>query len=179
MWWGPFFKSVLHLLQYCFCFMFWFFGCKTCGILASQPGIECAHPALEGEVLTPGPPGRFLSQLVLGPSEQESVKETWKQGSPFFKVHQDAALRQGHLAAWRSALSREAALCGLAGWAMQMSRSGMSSCPHFLYPAPTPLCDQSGPKYIIKYTLLIKTVVEAHKGKLLICAPACHFCLCE
>ena len=56
--------------------MFWFFGCKTCGILASQPVIESAHPALEGEVLTPGPPGRFLSQLVLGPSEQESVKET-------------------------------------------------------------------------------------------------------
>ena len=56
--------------------MFWFFGCKACGILASQPGIESARPALEGEVLTPGPLGRLLSQPVLGPSEQESVKET-------------------------------------------------------------------------------------------------------
>ena len=32
-----------------FCFMFWFFGLRACGILASQPGIELANPALEGE----------------------------------------------------------------------------------------------------------------------------------
>ena len=25
---GPFKKSLLNLLQYCFCFMFWFFGCE-------------------------------------------------------------------------------------------------------------------------------------------------------
>ena len=29
---GPFLKSLLNLLQYCFYFMFWFFGPKTCGI---------------------------------------------------------------------------------------------------------------------------------------------------
>ena len=38
--------------------MFWFFGCKGCGILAPPPGIEPALPALEGEVLTTGPPGK-------------------------------------------------------------------------------------------------------------------------
>ena len=27
-WCGPFLKSLLNLLQYCFCFMFWFFGSK-------------------------------------------------------------------------------------------------------------------------------------------------------
>ena len=43
-------KSLLNLLQYCFCFMFWFFGPKACGILAPQPGIEPAPPALGGEV---------------------------------------------------------------------------------------------------------------------------------
>ena len=32
--------------------MFWLSGCKACGILASQPGIEPPPPALEGEVLT-------------------------------------------------------------------------------------------------------------------------------
>lgn len=32
----------------------------------------------------------------------------------------------------------------------------------------------SRPEYIIGYILLIKTIVEAHKGKLLICVPACH-----
>ena len=30
--------------------MFWFFGLEACGILAPQPGIEPALPALEGEV---------------------------------------------------------------------------------------------------------------------------------
>ena len=31
---GPFLKSLLNLLQYCFCFIFQFFGPKACGILA-------------------------------------------------------------------------------------------------------------------------------------------------
>ena len=29
---GPFLKYLLNLLQYCFCFMFSFFGCDVCGI---------------------------------------------------------------------------------------------------------------------------------------------------
>ena len=37
-------------------FFFWFFGRKTCGTLATQPGIESAPPALEGEVLITEPP---------------------------------------------------------------------------------------------------------------------------
>ena len=38
--------------------MFWFFGLETCGILAPRPEIEPAPPALEGEVLTTGLPGK-------------------------------------------------------------------------------------------------------------------------
>ena len=38
--------------------MFLFFGCKVCGILAPQPGIKSATSALEGQVLTTGPPGK-------------------------------------------------------------------------------------------------------------------------
>ena len=38
--------------------MFWFFDSEACEILAPQPGIEPACPVLEGEVLTPGPPGK-------------------------------------------------------------------------------------------------------------------------
>lgn len=53
----------------------------------------------------------------------------------------------------------------------------MYSMPEVLY--STPFCDQSRPKYIIECSLLIKTIAGAHKGKLLICVPACHFCLCE
>ena len=56
--WGPFLKFLLNLLQYCFCFMFWFFGRETCEILAPWPGIKPSPPALEGEVLTTGPPGK-------------------------------------------------------------------------------------------------------------------------
>ena len=63
-----FFKFLLNLLQYCFCFMFWFFsflffGPEACGILALPPGIKPTPPALEGEVLTSGPPGK--SQIIL------------------------------------------------------------------------------------------------------------------
>ena len=40
--------------------MFWFYGHRACGILAPQPGIEPITPsALEGEVLTIGPPGKY------------------------------------------------------------------------------------------------------------------------
>ena len=54
------FKSLLNLLQYCFCSVFWFFSHKACGILAPRPGIEPTPPALEGKVLINGPPGKSL-----------------------------------------------------------------------------------------------------------------------
>ena len=50
------------MLQYCFCFMFWFFDHKACGIFAPQSRIEPARPALEGEVLTTRPPGKSLTR---------------------------------------------------------------------------------------------------------------------
>ena len=37
-------------------FFFFFFGQKACGILVPWPGIEPTTPAMEGEVLTTGPP---------------------------------------------------------------------------------------------------------------------------
>ena len=43
--------------------MFWLLACKACGILAPQPGTEPTIPALEGKVLTTGPPGKTLDQL--------------------------------------------------------------------------------------------------------------------
>ena len=44
--------------------MFWFFGHKARGILVPQPGIEPAPPALEGKVLTPGPPRKFWEHII-------------------------------------------------------------------------------------------------------------------
>ena len=40
--------------------MFRFFGHNACGILAPPPGIQPAPPASEGEVSTPGLPGKSL-----------------------------------------------------------------------------------------------------------------------
>ena len=44
--------------------MFCFFGHKAYGILASQPGFEPASLALEGKVLTMGPPGKSPGLLT-------------------------------------------------------------------------------------------------------------------
>ena len=61
-----FFKSLLNLLQYCFCVMVWFFDHEACGILAPQPGIKPAPRALEGEVFTTGPPGKSPCLIFTG-----------------------------------------------------------------------------------------------------------------
>ena len=53
-------KALLNLLQYCFCFMFWWFGPEACGILALRPGIELAPPTLEGKVSTMELPEKSL-----------------------------------------------------------------------------------------------------------------------
>ena len=43
---------------------FGFFGCKACELLAPRPGIESMPPALEGEVLTPGPPEKSYNPIL-------------------------------------------------------------------------------------------------------------------
>ena len=52
---GPFLKSLLNLLQYCFCFMFWFFYWEACvGSSLPNQGLNVHPPVLEGKVLTTG-----------------------------------------------------------------------------------------------------------------------------
>ena len=55
-----FFKAFIffNLLQYCFQFMFSFFGQEIGGILTPQPGIEPSPTALEGKALTVGASGK-------------------------------------------------------------------------------------------------------------------------
>ena len=54
-----FLKSLLNLLHYRFCFLFWFFGSGACWTLLPQPGIVPVSPALKGKVLiTTGPPSK-------------------------------------------------------------------------------------------------------------------------
>ena len=62
---GPFVKSLLSLLQYCFCFMFWFLGHEVCGNLTPWPGIKPTPLALEGEALTTGLPVKSLYHILL------------------------------------------------------------------------------------------------------------------
>ena len=53
------YEVFIDLLQYCPGFMVWFFNHEVCGVLAPLPGIKPAPPALEGEVLSTGLPGKF------------------------------------------------------------------------------------------------------------------------
>ena len=60
-----FLTSLLNFLQYCFCFMSWFFGHGACGISAPQPGIKPAPCALEGKFQPldhQGSPKHFISK---------------------------------------------------------------------------------------------------------------------
>ena len=60
-------KSLLNLLQDFHCLCSGFFSHRACGILAPQPGIEPARPALVDEVLSTGPPGKSLNlNLTVG-----------------------------------------------------------------------------------------------------------------
>ena len=45
--------------------MSWFSGHEAYGILAPQPGIEPTPSALEGEILTTGPPGEVPTHSCL------------------------------------------------------------------------------------------------------------------
>ena len=56
-----FFKVFIDFVTILLLFYVLFFGHKACGILALQPGIRPVSPELEGDVLTPGPPGKSLS----------------------------------------------------------------------------------------------------------------------
>ena len=51
-----FIESVVVLLL--FYVLIFFFGSEACGILAPQPGVKPAPPALGGKVLTTGPSGK-------------------------------------------------------------------------------------------------------------------------
>ena len=54
------FKVLTEFLTTLFLFYIWFFGHEACGILVPWPGIKLAHPALEGEIVTTGLPGKSL-----------------------------------------------------------------------------------------------------------------------
>ena len=44
--------------------MSWPFEHKACGILVPRPGIKPTPPALEGDALTTGPPGKSQDEIL-------------------------------------------------------------------------------------------------------------------
>ena len=94
-WCGPLLMSLLHLLQYCFCFMFWFLGPEAHGILTPWPAMEFLSAALAigvfsgvgegaGGFLTTGPPGKFATSCYERPmlipvfSKQKKSEENFR-----------------------------------------------------------------------------------------------------
>ena len=63
---GPFLKSLLNMLQYCFSLTFFFFCLKAHVILGPQPETELTPPALEGDVLTDRWPGKSQTSKCFG-----------------------------------------------------------------------------------------------------------------
>ena len=71
------FKSLLNLLQYCFCFLcFDFFACKACGISDAWPGIQATPPppSLEGEVITTWLP---VTSLKAEGDDEMGMRSRW------------------------------------------------------------------------------------------------------
>ena len=65
--------SIFYNIVYLSCVGF--FGCKACRILAPQPGIKLTPPALEGWILTTGPPGKTTCLFLSPPPRQGPVSE--------------------------------------------------------------------------------------------------------
>ena len=57
---GPICYNIASVLCFVIFSLCLFFGHEACEILAPQPGIEPVLPAMEGKVLTTGPPGKSL-----------------------------------------------------------------------------------------------------------------------
>ena len=59
-----FFKSVLNLLQYGFCYMFWFEATRHVASLFLNQGSNPTSPALEGEVPATGLPRKSMQAFL-------------------------------------------------------------------------------------------------------------------
>ena len=49
-----------------------------CGILVPQPGIKLASPALRGEVLTTGSPGKSPQRFLINTRYYNAVNKPWQ-----------------------------------------------------------------------------------------------------
>ena len=70
------------------------FGPKACGVLAPRPGIKLALPALEGEVLTTGLPGKSL--LLLFSREHQGSERLRKLPKVTQSMNGESRFEPGH-----------------------------------------------------------------------------------
>ena len=73
------FEVFIEFVTISLLFIFWFSDRQARGILAPQLGTKPTPPALEGEVLTTGPSGKFLDLLLLSHALQMlyTASEDW------------------------------------------------------------------------------------------------------
>ena len=68
-------------------YVLFYFVPELCGILVPRPGIESSPPALEGKVLTTGPPGKSLNQVSTAfPKALEHASKVLIQGTTSYQV---------------------------------------------------------------------------------------------
>ena len=118
---------LLPLSVFVFCFLGVLFGWKACGILDHPPGIEPTPPALEGEVLISGLPGRSLEWPHILKLNRESLLLFIKDcdyciGPLMYKVQ-----------SW-SSLEEVERMVTLEGWVVpEGDMSGLWKASHSLY----------------------------------------------
>ena len=84
------------MIQYYFCFMFWFFDLEACGIFISPTG-DRTH-TLHGKVkaLTTGQPGKSLKNYFLKLFNGSEICTTWSYHFNYLCLHSSVALLCNH-----------------------------------------------------------------------------------
>ena len=170
-------KSLLNLLQCHICFLLWFFGHKPCGILVPQTGIEPVPPALEGEVLTTGPPRKspeiFFMWLQLIKNLQFSVHLSFwlKPFGNFSRTydHELETFSHGRCAQWALALRSSLQLilpsCGtLPSTICFLPAPGVCHALSYHRPLYMPLSDCEG--LILLHLILISNIRSSRDASL-------------
>ena len=92
--------------------MFWSFGSEACRILAPQPGFKPAPPALEGEVLSTGLPGKTQYSSVLRETGTEREREEHFDRESYSQTQERKSVSGGELSLKTECILR---VCGCHG----------------------------------------------------------------
>ena len=76
------------MLQYCLCFILWFFGLEVHGVLAPRPGIQPARPASEGQALIIGPAQKSLGTVYFDRYWQVALQKALPSDFPIKNTQQ-------------------------------------------------------------------------------------------